>query len=105
MRVISQDGLYDVPYEKYLFGILNKKIVLFHETAGVIVIATYSTEEKAEKAFKKMNSHYKENICSSTVYAGIINAYKRVTPDVSDKIRDFISDSSVFQLPKDEEVV
>lgn len=104
MRVISQDGLYDVPYEKYLFGILNKKIVLFHETAGVIVIATYSTKEKVEKAFKKMNKCYQIYISNITRFNGVVTICNNLTISQIDSIYEQLQECSVFQFPQDDEV-
>lgn len=60
MRVISQDGCYDIPYEQATLQRCKEKIYLmsknFFGVEGIIVntvIAEYSTEEKAIKAMEE----------------------------------------------------
>lgn len=60
MRVISQDGCYDIPYEQVMLQRYKEKIYLMNNNlAGVEdiigdpVIAEYSTEEKAIKAMEE----------------------------------------------------
>ena len=57
MRVISQDGTIDVPYEQviiYRFQkdiyFLNKNLTGVEQLVSDMVVAKYSTEEKAEEA-------------------------------------------------------
>lgn len=60
MRVICQDGCYDIPYEQVMLQRYKEKIYLMNNNlAGVEdiigdpVIAEYSTEEKAVKAMEE----------------------------------------------------
>lgn len=60
MRVISQDGCYDIPYEQVMLQRYKEKIYLMNNNlAGVEdiigdpVIAEYYTEEKANKAMEE----------------------------------------------------
>lgn len=60
MRVISQDGCYDIPYEQaMLLRYVNRIYLMSQNFAGVEriisdpVIAEYSTEEKAIKAMEE----------------------------------------------------
>lgn len=60
MRIISQDGWYDIPYEQAMLLRYGKRIRLMSKNfAGVErtisdpVIAEYSTEEKAIKAMEE----------------------------------------------------
>lgn len=60
MRVISQDGCYDIPYEQAMLLRYGNNIYLMSQNfAGVErtisdpVIAEYSTEEKAIKAMEE----------------------------------------------------
>lgn len=60
MRVISQDGCYDIPYEQAALQRCKEKIYLmsknFFGVEGIIVnpvIAEYSTEEKAIKSMEE----------------------------------------------------
>ena len=60
MRVISQDGWYDIPYEQAMLLRYGKRIYLMSQNFSGVertisdpVIAEYSTEEKAIKAMKE----------------------------------------------------
>ena len=59
MRVISQDGTIDMPYEQVIIQrfqrdiyFLNKNLVGLEQLVSDMVVATYSTEEKQRKLWK-----------------------------------------------------
>lgn len=60
MRVISQNGLIDVPYEmtalRFYDGLI--KMNMIGDTGKGSIIAQYSTQEKAEKAMQKLHEFY-----------------------------------------------
>lgn len=65
MRVISQDGAIDVPYENFVFGIIeDNSIVAIRDTIARPseiaqgVVATYSAAEKAKKAMEMLREAY-----------------------------------------------
>ena len=65
MRVISQDGTIDMPYESVIiqrFGreiyFLNKNLIGVEQIVSDMDIATYSTEEKAKKAMEMLREAY-----------------------------------------------
>lgn len=65
MRVISQDGTIDVPYEEVIIqrfrsGIyfLNKNLTGVEPFNDDMQIAEYSTEEKAKKAMEMLRKAY-----------------------------------------------
>ena len=69
MRVISQDGTIDMPYESVViqrFGreiyFLNKNLSGVEHLVSDINLATYSTEEKAKKAIEMLRKAYVGNI-------------------------------------------
>ena len=69
MRVISQDGTLDIPYEQVVIQrfkgeiyFLNKNLTGIDDLVGDIVIAKYSTEEKAQKAMEMLREDYKKCI-------------------------------------------
>ena len=69
MRVISQDGTIDMPYESVViqrFGreiyFLNKNLTGVEHLASDMDIAKYSTEEKAKKAMEMLRKSYVGNI-------------------------------------------
>lgn len=69
MRVISQDGTIDMPYEEVIIqgfksGIyfLNKNLTGVEQLTDDMKIAEYSTEEKAKKAMKMLRIAYENNV-------------------------------------------
>ena len=65
MRVISQDGTIDMPYEEVIIQrfqkdiyFLNKNLVGVEQLVSDMVVATYSTEEKAKKAMEMLREKY-----------------------------------------------
>ena len=69
MRVISQDGALDIPYEQVVIQrfngeiyFLNKNLTGIDDLVSDIVIAKYSTEEKAKKAMERLRKIYENNV-------------------------------------------
>ena len=60
MRIISQNGMIDVPYEMTAFhmdgGTIRMNMV--GDTGKGTIIAEYSTQEKAEKSMQKLHECY-----------------------------------------------
>ena len=90
MRIISQNGAIDVPYEMSAIRNDDKLIILCMvvETGKGSVIATYSTSEKAQKAMEMLREKYKD-------YARATNKSNFFT------MFDY---PKVFQFPQDEDV-
>ena len=89
MRIISQDGTLDVPYENVVLYQERKEIMCIF--SGIYIgekIAQYSTEEKAEKAMEMLREKYKD-------YAKATNKSNFFT------MFDY---PKVFQFPQDEDV-
>lgn len=65
MRIISQDGTLDMPYEQVIIQrfkdeiyFLNKNLTGVEQLVGDMVVAKYSTEEKAQKAMEMLRVAY-----------------------------------------------
>ena len=52
MRIISQDGCYDMPYEQTMLTNIGTKIYADNLAVKELQFAKYSTEAKAEKAME-----------------------------------------------------
>lgn len=85
MRVISQDGTIDMPYESVViqrFGreiyFLNKNLTGVEHLASDMDIAKYSTEEKAKKAMEMLRK----------AYVGSIVMFKNVEP--TDELKEML---------------
>lgn len=110
MRVISQDGTVDIPYDYFLLSIDSGK---FSDGEIAIIycrnlsspdgtkLARYSAKEKAIKAMEMLKEHYgllsfMKLIAGTTKYESFIN---RFTED------DFIkATTEYFQFPQDDEI-
>ena len=111
MRIISQNGEIDVPYEMSAIRNDDKKIILCMagETRKGSVIATYSTSEKAQKAIEMLRTAY---IGKPMMYKAkdIADAYKKATEmDLlmmfDSNIKNvFVAKANIFQFPQDEDV-
>ena len=90
MRLISQNGEIDVPYEMSAIRNDDGLIILCMagETGKGSVIARYSTSEKAQKAMEMLREKYKD-------YAKATNKSNFFT------MFDY---PKVFQFPQDEDV-
>ena len=91
MRVISQDGTLDIPYEMVVIQRFEEKIYFLNQNlAGVegvtsdLAIAGYSTEQKTKKAMKMLRE-----------------AYEAQFVEFED---GFYQRGTVFQFPQDEEI-
>lgn len=120
MRVISQDGTIDVPYEQVVIQRFNQEIYFLNKNlTGVdsliedIKIATYSTEEKAEKAMEMLREAYAgmpivmQNVDISDDVAKEFERLKKcgimVQAENQPSKVDFIN-NPVFQFPQDDEI-
>mgnify|MGYP000165438411 CR=1 FL=1 len=108
MRIISQDGTIDVPYEMVVIQrfrsdvyFLNRNLTGVEDLINDIKLADYSTEEKAIKAMEMLREH---NECVAFLKT-IINTEKgaqfvSILPKTAfDKMTQ-----NYFQFPKDDEV-
>lgn len=101
MRVISQDGTLDIPYEQVVIQrfngeiyFLNKNLTGIDDLVSDIVIAKYSTEEKAKKAMEELRYTY---MCHNLANMG------KTPPDgIDEKLTMGLS--GVFQFPAEEEL-
>lgn len=111
MRLISQNGAIDVPYEMSTIRNDDGLIILCMagETGKGSVIARYSTSEKAEKAMEMLRDAY---VGMPMMYKAkdIAEAYKEATEKdllmmFDSKIDNvFVVKANIFQFPQDEDV-
>ena len=101
MRVISQDGTIDMPYDSVIiqrFGreiyFLNKNLIGVEQLVSDMDIATYSNEEKAKKAMEELRYAY---MCHILAKMG------NTPPDgIDEKLTMGLI--GVFQFPTEEEL-
>lgn len=96
MRIISQDGCYDIPYESIILQRLGRTIIgVTTELQESISIARYRKEEKAEKAMEMCREKYLSRMELDGGYDIVNKCY--VQPN-------YLVLPKVFQFPKEEEV-
>lgn len=116
MRIISQDGRFDAPYEKLSFEICKTSIYTQGDCFGssndsnYIRFAEYGTTEKAKKAMEMLHM----------AYCGICNVEMK-REHIEEEVEKFVEtmknapiqaangrlgivECQIFQFPKDEEI-
>ena len=118
MRVISQDGTIDIPYEDVIIQrfesriyFLNKNLTGVEPLNDDIQIAKYSTEEKAKKAMEMLRDtcQYGKRVSVPKIDESGIDKEDDITLYNTRLINDFFKGGTyvptkVFQFPKDEDV-
>jgi hypothetical protein len=108
MRVISQDGTIDMPYEEVIIQrfksriyFLNKNLTGVEPLTDDMQIAEYSTEEKAKKAMEMLRIAYENN----EFYHHTANSkfFTEVCQVLSSEMFKK-STTEYFQFPTDEEL-
>lgn len=116
MRVISQDGTIDVPYENFVFSILNssggnygivavKNVAEPPEVFLNSLIATYSTETKAIKAMEMLREQYSRIRIIKALASGTCEYMeKSLKPEEFKDIFEEYINMEVFRFPQDDEI-
>lgn len=116
MRVISQNGTIDVPYEMSAIRNDDKIIILCMagETGKGSVIARYSTSEKAEKAMEMLRTAYTGKFVTNADISDDFNEQLKelmkggfgtvIVKDTNDSRVEFNNLNGYLQFPKDEDV-
>ena len=108
MRIISQDGRTDIPYENFVFGATKDNyIIAIRDTIARPsevahgIVAKYSTEAKAQKAMEMLHDSYNNFDWIKTT--GFSDEIKAVCKHITKE--DFKAlTSPYFRFPKDEDV-
>ena len=112
MRVISQDGMTDIQYENFVFGItIDNCIVASRNLAASPQellcgkMAEYSSKEKALKAVEMLRDRYMSLEIIKVVASGAAEYMEKAMPQ--EELQSVIEkywDATVFRLPADDEV-
>lgn len=111
MRVISQNGKSDIPYEHFAFSIVGngsgysiiatRNIAEPPEVAINSVIATYLTKEKAIKAMEMLRKVYENNVFyHCTASSKRFEEVQRILSE--EQFRK--ATTEYFQFPQDDEI-
>ena len=110
MRIISQDGKCDYPYENstlFIDYMDGRVINIVPSTGGCkgAKIATYSTEEKATKAMEMLREQYGKLEVMKVLASGTAEYMeKALTTDEMIKHYNVYCDMNVFQFQQDDEI-
>lgn len=112
MRVISQDGTLDIPYEEVIIQRFSSRIYFLNQNlTGVeslsddMQIAKYSTEEKALKAMEMLREQYGKLEVMKVLASGTAEYMeKALATDEMIKHYNTYCDMNVFQFPQDDEI-
>ena len=104
MRIISQDGCYDLPYEQTV--VLREETYILVRTMEYedLRIATYSTEEKAIKAMEMCRKQYMDGEYNRNLLPGIAENVGRLSEVLASVFKEGVCQTFVFKFPADEEV-
>lgn len=105
MRIISQDGCYDIPYESIILQRLGTTI--FGVTTGLqesVTIARYRKEEKVIKAMKMCREQYAWCKIRDHGMNSLTIAISFRKSDEIEKLLKSFAEKNVFRFPADEEV-
>lgn len=97
MRLISQDGKGDMPYENFIFRVYDGDIVASRDilTNEKQIVAKYSTEAKAVKVMERLREEYLKHIYGAGGEMATRNLYIPPFAFIPPKF---------FKFPADEEV-
>lgn len=112
MRIISQTGKIDIPYEDFVFSILNsgggnygvvavKNVAEPPQVFLNSLIATYSTEAKAIKAMEMLRKSYETN--EFYHHTSTTDVFKDIARLLSSEKFNEVT-SECFQFPQDDEI-
>ena len=100
MRVISQHGNVDLPYEQIVVCHAMESVIALYN-GNKYVLGEYSSKEKAYKAMEMLRERHTDNVfCREDIQ------YKAeiMLDDGLDIVREMMMKCEYFQFPKDDEV-
>ena len=117
MRIISQNGITDIPYDLYGVRQLKSdlsKIIAFTNGDDFLIMAEYSTETKAQKAMEMLRTAYTGRFVTNANVPDDFNEQIRelmkggfgtvIVKDTNDSRVEFNNLNGYFQFPQDEDV-
>ena len=117
MRIISQNGITDIPYDLYGVRQLKSdlsKIIAFTNGDEFLIMAEYSTETKAQKAMEMLRTAYTGRFVTNANVPDDFNEQLKelmkcgfgtvIVKDTNDSRVEFNNLNGYFQFPQDEDV-
>lgn len=104
MRIISQDGYCDLPYEQTALHVRAEAIYAGSASVENVVMAIYSSKAKAIKAMEMCREQYSQREFNKLVIPKTDENLAKVSISLTGNVVNQIAEKYVFQFPKDEEV-
>ena len=113
MRIISQSGLLDAPYELIAISPYSKNMATIVGTFPgndigkgdrVYILAEYSTEEKAIKAMEMCREQYAQSELNKDMIQKVADTLSKISVSVIDDVRKQLAEKYLFQFPADDEI-
>ena len=104
MRVISQNGNYDFPYEHIVVRHEMEYVMAVHKEKEY-VLGKYSSDDKAIKAMEMLREQYGKLEVMKVLASGTAEYMeKSIATDEMIKHYNAYCDMNVFQFPQDDEI-
>lgn len=113
MRIISQNGLLDAPYELIAISPYSGNMATIVGTFPgndlgkgdrVYILAEYSTEEKAIKAMEMCREQYAQSELNKDMIQKVADTSSKISVSVIDDVRKQLAEKYLFQFPADDEI-
>lgn len=113
MRIISQSGLLDAPYELLAISTYSKNMATIIGTFPgndigkgdrVYILGEYSTEEKAIKAMEMCREQYAQSELNKDMIQKVADTLSKISVSVIDDVRKQLAEKYLFQFPADNEI-
>lgn len=113
MRIISQSGLLDAPYELLAISPYSKNMATIVGTFPendigkgdrVYILGEYSTEEKAMKAMEMCREQYSQCEINKHLIQKVADNLEGVSITFTGEVRNQLADKYLFQFPADDEI-
>lgn len=106
MRIISQNKEFDLPYEETTIQVLTNGTVAAFPLAGLesnafILMAKYSTKEKAIKAMEMCREQYAQCEINKHLIQKAADNLEGVSITFAGEVRNQLADKYLFQFPTD----
>ena len=113
MRIISQNGKFDLPYENLAIFVEYENVIARFENERYL-LGQYSTEEKAQKAMDMLRTAYTGRFVTTADVPDDFNEQLKelmkggfgtvIVKDTNDSRVEFDNLNGYFQFPQDEDV-
>ena len=113
MRIISQSGLLDAPYELIAISPYSGNMATIVGTFPgndlakgdrIYILGEYSTEEKAIKAMEMCREQYAQSELNKDMIQKVADTLSKISVSAIDDVRKQLAEKYLFQFPADDEI-